>query len=149
MDLGDPPRDQLLADRRGVGRGKRVVDLVVGSGGDRGEDLAGLVVAGLDALEVEDRQAAEPGQPAGERGVDDRVHRRREDRDRELDAAEDLAQLDVGRLDRVGAGRERDVLEAVGRAEVVDLRAEDAPVGRGAGGLVEHGRPPGGRWPEF
>ena len=50
----------------------------------------------------------------------------------------DLAELDVGRLDRVGPRRERDVLEAVRRAEVIDLRAEDSPVCGGAGGLVEH-----------
>ena len=44
---------------------------------------------------------------------------------------EDLGEIDVGRLDRVGAGRERDVLESVRRSDRVDLGMEDAPLGRG------------------
>ena len=39
-----------------------------------------------------------------------------------------LGEDDVGRVDRVRAGGERDVLEPVGRADRVHLRAEDPPV---------------------
>ncbi len=55
-----------------------------------------------------------------------------------VDAAERLREIDVGGLDRVGAGRERDVLEAVGRPDRVDLAAEDAPTRR-AGRLRDLG----------
>ena len=58
--------DQVLADRLGVGLGEESLDLVVGRGGDPPEDRVGLVVAGLDALEVEDREPAEPGELAGD-----------------------------------------------------------------------------------
>ena len=154
VDLLDPPGDELLADRGRVGLGQEVLDLVVGRGGDALEDRVGLVVAGLDALEVQDREAAESGQLAGEPGVDHRVHRRREHGDRERDAGERDRDVDVGRLDRLGAGGQRDVLEAVGRPEVVDLRPEHATAGgrrrgarEGAGGLVDQGMPPMRRWP--
>ena len=66
-----------------VGLGEERLDLVVGRGRDPLEDLVRVVVAGLDALEVEDREAAEPRERAGEPGVDDGVHRRRQDRDRQ------------------------------------------------------------------
>src|SRR5581483_1063471 len=98
---------------------------------DTPEDVIRLVVAGLDSLEIEDRETAEPGERGGEADVDDRVHRRGEDRDRERQSAEDLIERDVGRLDRVRAGRERDVLEAVRRPDRVDLRAEGTTSGGG------------------
>ena len=134
VDLLEPARDEVLADRL-AGRPRRGARWTSSSGavGDPLEDRVGIVVAGLDALEVQDREPAEAGQLAGQPGIDDRVHRRGEDRDREVDAAERLGEVDVGRLDGVGAGRERDVLEAVGRADRVDLRVEDAPLGRVAG----------------
>ncbi len=130
VDLLDPAGDQLLADRRGVGLGEDRLDLGVGGGGDPLEDRGRVVVAGLDALEVEDGEAAEAGEHAGAPGVDDGVHGGGEDRDAERDAGEVLLQRDVVRLDGLRAGRERDVLEAVGRADRVDLRAEVAPRGR-------------------
>ena len=125
-----PGGDQVLADRLLVDLAEQVLDVAVGGGGDSLEDRVGVVVAGLDALEVEDREAAEAGQRAGHPGVDDGVHRGGEDRDRQVDAAEGLGEIDVGRLDGVGAGGERDVLEAVGRADRVDLRMEDAALRR-------------------
>ena len=138
VDLVEPARDELLADRLQVGLGEQVLDLVVGRRGDAGEDLVRLVVARLDALEVEDREATEPRQRPGHPRIHDGVHGGREDRDREVDAAEDLGEIDVGRLDRVGARRERDVLEAVGRADRVHLGPEHASRrgtrGRGRGG---------------
>ena len=51
----------------------------------------------------------------------------------EADAAEVLREHDVGRVDRVGAGGERHVLEAVGRADGIHLGAEDPPVGKRLG----------------
>ena len=116
--------------------------LAVGGGGDPLQHLGRVVVAGLDAFEVEDREATEPGQRAGEPRVDDRVHGRREDRDGQRNAGEDLRQVHVVGLDRVEAGRERDVLEPVCRAELVDLGAKCAPAGKRARRLERrHGGP--------
>ena len=137
--------DQLLADRLLVDLAEQLLDVAVGGGRQPLEDRVGVVVAGLDALEIEDREATEAGQRTGQPGVDDRIHRGSQDRDRQVDAAEDLGEVDVGRLDGVGAGGERDVLEAVGRADRVDLRMEDAPLrgtrrlgGGGDPGSLDH-----------
>src|SRR5439155_24095149 len=48
----------------------------------------------------------------------------------EVETPEDLRKLDFAGLDGAGSGRERDVLEAVGGAQVVGLRTEDAAPGR-------------------
>ena len=115
-----------------VDLGQEVVDLGIGEPRRSGARIVvGIVVARLDALKVEDGEPTEPGQFAGHPCVDDRVHRGGEDRDGEVDAAEGLGQIDVGRLDRVGAGGERDILEAVGRPDGVDLGMEDAARRRG------------------
>ena len=128
VDLIDPGRDEVLADGRRVRLGEDVLHLVVGRRRDPVEDLVGVVVAGLDAFEVEDREPAE----AGSRRRTGRRRRRPSPTATigmpSVDAAEVLREHDVGRLDRVRAGGERDVLEAVGRADRVDLRAEDPPV---------------------
>ena len=137
MDLVDPAGDQLLADRRRVGLGEEVLDLAVGRGRDPAEDLVRVVVAGLDALEVEDREPAEAASAPANRGSTTASIAEARIGMPSVDAAERLAELDVGRLDRGGPGRERDVLEAVGRAEGVDLGPEDPSIGAGAGGLIE------------
>jgi hypothetical protein len=103
VDLLDPAGDQLLPDRLGVGRGQEVVDGVVRRGGEPLEDCVGVVVTGLNALEIQDRQPAEPAELRREPDVDDRVHRRREDWDCEREPGERAADVDVGRLDRLGA----------------------------------------------
>ena len=63
-----------------------------------------VVVARLDALEVEDRDAAQARQLAGEADVDDGIHGGREDRDAQAQAGELDAGVDVGGLDRLGPG---------------------------------------------
>ena len=140
VDLVETPNDQLLADRFTVGLGEQALDLVIGRRGDAIEDRGRFVVAGLDALEVQDREATEAGQRPGHPRIDDRVHRRGQDRDRKVDAAEGLAEIDVGRLDGVGTGCERDVLEPVGRADRVNLGMEDTAL-RGTGQLGRGGHP--------
>ena len=82
------------------------MDLSSGRRGDPLEDGVGVVVARLDAFEIDDGEPAEPCQLSGDPRVHDGVHRRGEDRDREVDAAERLGEVDVGRFDGVGAGRE-------------------------------------------
>ena len=79
---------ELLADRGQVGLREDVLDGVVGGGDHAVDDLRRVVVAELDALEVEDRQPAEPGELARQPDVGDGVHRRGEDGRLERDAAE-------------------------------------------------------------
>ena len=52
---------------------------------------------------------------SGECRIDDGIHGRGEDRDRKSEAAELDCRVDVGRVKRLGAGRQRHVVEAVGR----------------------------------
>ena len=121
MELRDPARDQVLAHGPRVGLGEDVVDIASGAVAMRTEHRHGVLVARLDALQVQHRQAAEPGQLTRRPCVDDRVHRRREDGDGEIDAGELDRRVDVRWLDRLQPGRERDIVEAVGGAERIDL----------------------------
>ena len=88
MDGVEAGGDQVLADGLGVDLGQEVLDLGVGRRGDPREDGIGVVVAGLDALEIEDREAAEARQLPGHPRVDDGIHGGGEDRDGELDPGE-------------------------------------------------------------
>jgi hypothetical protein len=106
VDLRDPAGDQLLADRRCVHLGEKVLDRVVRCGRDLLENRVGIVVSSLDALEVQHREAAESGELAGEPGIDDRVHRGGDDRNREREPGQRTGQVDVGRFDRLRAGCE-------------------------------------------
>src|SRR4029450_4176275 len=81
VDLVDPASDELIPDRSCVGGGEDVVDLVVRRVGDLRQALRRLVVASLDAFEVQDREAAERGERTGEGRIDDRGHRRGGGRD--------------------------------------------------------------------
>ena len=82
MDGLEPGCDQVLADRLQVDLGEELLDVAVGRGGDPLQDGVGVVVAGLDAFEVEDRETAETGELAGHPDIDDGVHRGGQDRDR-------------------------------------------------------------------
>src|SRR5205814_2167954 len=94
--------------------------------GDPCENDGRVLVSGLDALEVQDGQAAESRELAREANVDDRVHGRRQDGDSKLEAAEALLEVDVARFDGFRSGRERDVLEAIGRTDRIDLGSKAA-----------------------
>ena len=95
LDLLDPLGDQLGLDRLRVDllhdpRG----DLLRGRG-DLVELLVGVLVAGPDALEVEDAEAAEVADQAGGPGADDAVHRRGEQRELEAVGTEGPGDVDV------------------------------------------------------
>ena len=94
---------------------------VCGRRGDPCQGLARIRVARLQALEIEDGQAAQSGQRAGERGIDDGVHGRGEDRNGERDAAYFGGCVDVCRVESLGAWRKGDIVEPVGRTEGVGL----------------------------
>ena len=65
VDLVEPAGDEVLADRLPVRLGEERLDVAVGGRRDPLEDVVRIVVAGLDALEVEDRQPAETRQRTG------------------------------------------------------------------------------------
>ena len=89
------------------------------------EDRVGLLVARLDALEVEDREPAEAASSPATRGVDDGVHRRREDRDRERRCrrTSDARSTSAGSMVSVPGASETSSKPYVGRMPV-DLRME-------------------------
>ena len=141
----DPARNELLADGRGIGLGQDALHFVVGRGKDLGEHLRRVLVAGLHTLEIQDREPAEPREDAGERGIDHRVHGGGHDRDLEPMPQNDWpSSTSLGSM-VFGAGRQRDVFEAVGRSDLIDLRVEgrqrarSAAAGRAAGAvLLDH-----------
>src|SRR5206468_2451624 len=97
------------------------------------KDFGWIVVARLDAFEVEDGEPPEASESTRERRIDHRVHRGREHRNAEGDPREHLGKIDVVGLDRIQAGRERDILEAIRRPELVDLGTERAADGERPG----------------
>ena len=83
LDLLDPPPDQLLLDGLLVDLLHLPRGLVAVERGDALELGLRVLVAGPDALEVQDREAAELADDAGRLRRDDAVHRRREQRELE------------------------------------------------------------------
>ena len=78
------------------------------------ELLLRVLVAGEDALEVQDAEAAELADDARGRRRDDAVHRRAQERQLEPVRAERPADVDVVRVARPARRNDRDVIEAVG-----------------------------------
>ena len=116
LDLLDPLRDQLRLDRLAV-------DVLHLAGGDvlreRRDPLelrVGVLVAAEDALEVEDREAAELADQAGRLGRDDAVERRRQQRQLEPVGTERPRDVDVVGVPRAPRRDDRDVVESVGPA---------------------------------
>ena len=64
------------------------------------------------------------GESACERWVDHRVHGGGKDGNGERNAGEGLAEVNVVGLDRVQAGRQGNILEPIGRPELIHLGAE-------------------------
>ena len=83
---------------------------------------SGVLVAGLQALEVEHGEAAGLREGGGEGRVDDGVHRRGEDRDREGVLAERQGGLNEIGVGGDGAGDDGDVVESPGTLETLALR---------------------------
>ena len=113
LDLANPLRDQVLAHRLGVDalhlRGRDLLGLL----GDPLELARGVVVAGPDALEVEDGEPAEVAEDAGGLGRDDAVHGRGEQRQVEAVRTERPGDVDVIGIARAPARHYRDVIEAI------------------------------------
>ena len=78
------------------------------------EDGLRILVAAIEALEVEDADAAKLGEGGGGADVDDGIHGRGEDRKLELDASDFAGDIDVVGVERYRARDESYVVEAVG-----------------------------------
>src|SRR4029079_5360771 len=77
LDLLDALDDQLFLDRLLVDVLHLTRGLLLGQGRDAGQDVFGVLVAGPDALEVQDRETAELADDARAVGRYDAVHRGR------------------------------------------------------------------------
>ena len=127
-DLGEPVAHELGLDRLGVqllhAPGRRGLL----ERGDLGEQRLGVVVARPEALEVEHAEAAELAEHDRRPRAHDRVHRRAEHRDRELERVDRPRGRDVLGIARAPRRHDRDVVEriratrALGAAEL-DLHA--------------------------
>src|SRR5207253_3312333 len=113
LDLGDPLVDQLFLDRLAVDRLDDLRRLFLAGGHDAVEELVGVRVAGEDALEVEDGEAAQAPHLDGEPRPDDAVHRGGDDRDLEAPPGQFPGDVDLVRVDRQRSGNEGDVIEPV------------------------------------
>ena len=113
LDLLDPLGDQLGLDRLPVD----LLEAPGGLGGRHRRDAlqlgVGLLVAGLDALEVEDRQAADLADDPRRAGVDHAVHRRRQERQLERVPVELPREIDVLGIARPPARHDRDLVQPV------------------------------------
>ncbi len=113
LDLADSGGDQLRLDRLGVDLLHPLRRLLLGQAGDLLELALGVLVAGKDAFEVEDAEAAEAAELDRDLRRDDAVHRRSDQRQLEQVRAELPADVDVLRVARAPRGHDRDVVEPV------------------------------------
>ena len=119
LDLADALADELRTHRLGVDLLEEGRDILLARGGDLLENAFGVVVARLQAVDVEDGQAAELGEDGGGARADDGVHSGRQERQAQLHVAQ--GEGDVGKLgvDRDVAGNDGDLVEAVGAAHLL------------------------------
>ena len=110
--------DQLVADRLLVGLGQDVGGRPAGLGGGNPlDDRRRVLVAGVQPLEVDEGDPAEPAESDREVGICDGVHGRGQERDLESEAAEIGGEIDLGRVRGDGARDECDLVETVGASE--------------------------------
>ena len=134
LDLLDPLGDQLGLDRLAVDVLHLPRGDVPGEGGDPLELRVGVLVAAVDALEVEHGEAAELADHPGRLGRDDAVEGGRQQRQLEAVGPERPGDVDVVGIARAPRGDDRDVVEAVGPAGLLaasDLYFHSGILGRG------------------
>ena len=137
-DLGEAIAHELGLDRLGVQllHAPRRGGLL--ERGDLGEQRLGVVVAGPESLEVEHAEAAELAEHDRGPRADDRVHRRAEHGDRELERVDRPGGRDVLGIARAPRGHDRDVVERIGAtralgAAELDLHAHGISLPGGIG----------------
>src|SRR5882672_6668580 len=115
LDVADPLVDQLFLDGLAIDALDDLGRFFQAGRGDAVQDRVGVLVAGEDAFQVEDREAPHPAHLDRERGAHHPVHGRRDDGDGEAVAAELPGDVDLAGVDGHGAGNQRDIIEAVRR----------------------------------
>ncbi len=132
----DEGGDQLVSHRLLVRLGEDVCGCLPGLGGrDSLDDRRGVLVASVEALQVDEGDPAVAADAHREVAVGDRVHGRCEERDLEAEAAELRGKVDLGRVGGHGTGDERNLLEAVCPTQAGLGRVAD-------GSLIDQRRPP-------
>ena len=137
LDLLDALRDQLLLDRLLVDLLHLARGLVAVQPRDALELRVGVLVAGPDALEVQDRETAEAADHAGGLGRHDAVHGRGEQRQLEAIGPERPRDVDVVGIPRAPRRDDRDVVESVGAARL--LASADLYLHEGILGVLADG----------
>ena len=120
LHLLDALCDEVVANWLLEGRLEDGRSLVPVDRGDLVEDGAGIVVAGPDALEVEDAEATRLVHEQGEVGVNNRVHGGGDEGEPEVIGADVQADLDELGVDRDLAGNDGDIVEPVGVLELLE-----------------------------
>jgi len=144
FDRGDPLADELFADRRLVDLLQQGVDVLARRLGDLLQHARWVRIAGLEAIQVEHRHAAEPAHLDREADVHDTIHRRRQDGNSEPKRAQLKATVNFLGVDRDPAWNEGDFVEAIGAAgplEAAQLNSFAGLESRGFCGRTHtHGR---------
>ena len=126
LDARHDRGDEVGPDRHFVGLGQHARGFrSTLRGNDLLDDRAGVVIAGVQALEVHEGNPAMARHADGEVGIGHRVHRGRHERDLQAISTEIGRQVDLGRIDGDGAGHEGDFLEAVGAPQPAVGRVAD------------------------
>src|SRR5665213_1129369 len=114
LDLLDAQADEAVLHGSCVDLLEEHVDVLRRRLGDVVKDVAGILVARLHAVEVEHGETAEASHLLGEADIDDAVHGRRQERDRERRSVEGEAQINLVGIDGHPSGHQRHLVEAVG-----------------------------------
>ena len=119
LDFGDASLDQVIADGRLIQALHELGNDLGRGGGDLRERLVRLLVAALQAFEVQHGQSAELAQRDREAHIDHTIHGRSDERDGETVIAERPAQVDVVGVQGLDAWHDRHVVEAIGWPQTV------------------------------
>ena len=96
-------------------------------GGDPLDDRRSILVAGVQPLEVDERDATVAAHAHGEVGIRHGIHGRRHEGDLQPQPADLDRQLDFGRVRGHRAGHQRHLVEAVGASQPIGCCANALP----------------------
>ncbi len=122
LDFLDAARHDVFLDGLRVNLLEEGGDLVPAGGGDFIEHLVRVLVAGLDAVQVEDGETAELAHADGHAHVHDAVHGGSDDGDLEGEPGDLEIHAGLVRIDGNVAGNDGDIIEAVGAFELFEGR---------------------------
>jgi hypothetical protein len=130
LDGGDALPDEMLADRSLVELLQQTVDMLPGCLGNLAKDAGGIGITSLQAVQIEDGDAAKPAHLDREADIDDAVHRRGKDRHGQSQVAEGDAGVDLVRVDGDASGHQGDLVETVGPTSLLEAAELEGLGGR-------------------